>query len=234
MNRRNVIRTAVNLLVVGAFVGWILLSFRPSPLPEMVLWYTQHDLGSSFTGNVYESAAGNGGTVWTGRMEDGYGLIAAEKKGALYHRSAACFIGPGDPVSYTRESLDGQIQGYFFGHVDDPDIVRVEVIWRAGHAQDNSETQSIVITEFQEGMFHFFLGFQSYIYDSPVFYDLTVGMDHILSAYDEDGELVCRYDDWDWETAPGPLEEGVRPVERDWADGLSTRKTGWTTVYIRP
>ena len=235
MNRRNIIRTAVNLLVVGAFVGWILLSFRPSPLPEMVLWYTQHDLGSSFTGNVYESAAGNGGTVWTGRMGDGYGLIAAEKKGPLYHRSAACFIGPGDPVSYTQESLDGQIQGYFFGHVDDPDIVRVEVIWRAGHAQDNSETQSIVITEFQEGMFHFFLGFQSYIYDSPVFYDLTVGMDHILSAYDEDGELVCRYDDWDWETAPGPLEEGVHPVEPDWADGLDTTVRGkWTTVYLRP
>lgn len=236
MNRRNIIRTAVNLLVVGAFVGWILLSFRPSPLPEMVLWYTQHDLGSSFTGNVYESAAGNGGTVWTGRMGDGYGLIAAEKRGALYHRSAACFIGPGDPVSYTQESLDGQIQGYFFGHVDDPDIVRVEVIWRAGHAQDNSETQSIVITEFQEGMFHFFLGFQSYIYDSPVFYDLTVGMDHILSAYDEDGELVCRYDDWDWETAPGPLEEGVHPVEPDWADGLDTTVKGsWSTVfYLRP
>ena len=193
-------------------------------------------LGSSFTGNVYESAAGNGGTVWTGRMEDGYGLIAAEKKGSLYHRSAACCSGPGDPVSYTHESLDGQIQGYFFGHVDDPDIVRVEVIWRAGHAQDNSETQSIVITEFQEGMFHFFLGFQSYIYDSPVFYDLTVGMDYILSAYDEDGELVCRYDDWDWERAPGPLEEGVHPVEPDWADGLDTTVKGsWTTVfYLRP
>ena len=118
----------------------------------------------------------------------------------------------------------------------DPNIVRVEVIWRAGHAQDNSETQSIVITEFQEGMFHFFLGFQSYIYDSPVFYDLTVGMDHILSAYDEDGELVCRYDDWDWETAPGPLEEGVHPVEPDWADGLDTTVKGsWSTVfYLRP
>ena len=253
MNRRNVIRTAVNLLVVGAFVGWILLSFRPSPLPEMVLWYTQHDLGSSFTGNVYESAAGNGGTVWTGRMEDGYGLIAAEKKGSLYHRSAAYVIRdmPGYPVVYAPGmapqylmryagmapvDMNDRIQGWFFGHVSDPDIVRVEVIWRAGHAQDNSETQSIVITEFQEGMFHFFLGFQSYIYDSPVFYDLTVGMDHILSAYDEDGELVCRYDDWDWETAPGPLEEGVHPVEPDWADGLDTTVKGsWTTVfYLRP
>ena len=234
MNRRNAIRTGVNLLVVGAFVAWLLLSIRPCFTPGMVLWYTQHDLGSSFTGNVYESTAGNGGTVWTGRMGDGYGLIAAEKEGLLYRRSAAYLIGPGDPISYTQENLDGQIQGYFFGHVSDPDIVRVEVIWRAGHAQDNSETQSIVITEFHEGMFHFFLGFQSYIYDSPLFYDLTVGMDYILSAYDAAGELVCRYDDWDWETAPGPLEGGVRPVERDWADGLSTRKTGWTTVYIRP
>ena len=234
MNRRNAIRTGVNLLVVGAFVAWLLLSIRPCFTPGMVLWYTQHDLGSSFTGNVYESTAGNGGTVWTGRMGDGYGLIAAEKEGLLYRRSAAYLIGPGDPISYTQENLDGQIQGYFFGHVSDPDIVRVEVIWRAGHAQDNGETQSIVITEFHEGMFHFFLGFQSYIYDSPLFYDLTVGMDYILSAYDAAGELVCRYDDWDWETAPGPLEEGVRPVDRDWADGLSTRKTGWTTVYIRP
>ena len=234
MNRRNAIRTGVNLLVVGAFVAWLLLSIRPCFTPGMVLWYTQHDLGSSFTGNVYESTAGNGGTVWTGRMGDGYGLIAAEKEGLLYRRSAAYLIGPGAPISYTQENLDGRIQGYFFSHVSDPDIVRVEVIWRAGHAQDNSETQSIVITEFHEGMFHFFLGFQSYIYDSPLFYDLTVGMDYILSAYDAAGELVCRYDDWDWETAPGPLEEGVRPVERDWADGLSTRKTGWTTVYIRP
>ena len=252
MNRRNAIRTGVNLLVVGAFVAWLLLSIRPCFTPEMALARAQWEENRHFTGQVYRSTAGNGGTVWTGRMENGYGLIAAEKKGSLYHRSAAYVIRdmPGYPVVYAPGmapqylmryagmapvDMNDRIQGWFFGHVSDPDIVRVEVIWRAGHAQDNSETQSIVITEFQEGMFHFFLGFQSYIYDSPVFYDLTVGMDHILSAYDEDGELVCRYDDWDWETAPGPLEEGVHPVEPDWADGLDTTVRGkWTTVYLRP
>ena len=253
MNRRNIIRTAVNLLVVGAFVGWWLLSIRPCFTPGMALARAQWEENRHFTGQVYRSTAGNGGTVWTGRMENGYGLIAAEKKGPLYHRSAAYVIRdmPGYPVVYAPGmapqylmryagmapvDMNDRIQGWFFGHVSDPDIVRVEVIWRAGHAQDNSETQSIVITEFQEGMFHFFLGFQSYIYDSPLFYDLTVGMDHILSAYDEDGELVCRYDDWDWETAPGPLEEGVHPVEPDWADGLDTTVKGsWSTVfYLRP
>ena len=245
MNRRKARRVAGNLAVVALVGACLLLGFllwvRPSFTPAMALERAQRWYGSFFTGEVYELSDEAGGAVWLGRMGEDYGLVAAEKEGLLYRGTAVNTVRDleGQPVAFAEGP--GQIgltenQGWFFGHVSDPDIVRVEVIWRAGHAQDNSETQSIVITEFQEGMFHFFLGFQSYIYDSPVFYDLTVGMDYILSAYDEDGELVCRYDDWDWERAPGPLEEGVHPVEPDWADGLDTTVKGsWTTVfYLRP
>ena len=237
MNRRNAIRTGVNLLVVGAFVAWLLLSIRPCFTPEMALARAQWEENRHFTGQVYRSTAGNGGTVWTGRMENGYGLIAAEKEGLLYRGTAVNTIRDleGQPLVFTEgpEQIGlTENQGWLFGHVTDPDIARVEVFWKKSSQDPFDAFQSVAVTEFYDGMFCFPMGFVEA--EGPWFNPYRVSADYILSAYDEEGELVCRYDQWNWQEGLWLEADGLRRVDWNWADGLPTVETEYTTVYICP
>ena len=240
MNRRKARRVAGNLAVVALVGACLLLGFllwvRPSFTPAMALERAQRWYGSFFTGEVYELSDEAGGAVWLGRMGEDYGLVAAEKEGLLYRGTAVNTVRDleGQPVAFAEGP--GQIgltenQGWFFGHVSDPDIARVEVFWKKSSQDPFDPYRSTAVTEFYDGMFCFPTGFEA---AGPSFYPYTETMDYVLSAYDEDGELVCRYDRWDWQEGLWLEADGVRRVDWDWADGLDTAETEHTTVYLRP
>ena len=66
---------------------------------------------------------------------------------------------------------------------------------------------------------------------------LAFGENQVLrdvSIHLKEGELVCRYDQWNWQEGLWLEADGLRRVDWNWADGLPTVETEYTTVYIRP
>ena len=241
MNRKKAVRIGADLaviaLVAAVIAMWWLLGSRPSFTPEMALERAQRWYGSFFTGQVYELPGEAGGAVWLGRMGEEYGLVAAEKEGLLYRGTAVNTIRDleGQPLVFTEgpEQIGlTENQGWFFGHVTDPDIARVEVFWKKSSQDPFDAFQSVAVTEFYDGMFCFPMGFVEA--EGPWFNPYRVSADYILSAYDEEGELVCRYDQWNWQEGLWLEADGLRRVDWNWADGLPTVETEYTTVYIRP
>ncbi len=207
MNGKKALRLAVNLAVLAAFLVLLGALWRPSFTAEMARNRAERRYGSFFTGEVIrlpviEAAEEQNKTAaaFAGQIGEAYGVILVKREGVSWKSDGFYILGDQEespllcPISWDDPSDDWYQpiwnRHYVVGRVQDPDIVRVEVICR--NMVDKTATSFVTTEEFYDGVF--------------VLRTKWPLEEYILTAYSRTGDVIYRERSWDedmdssWET----------------------------------
>ena len=212
-SKRRVARNLIALLAVALVLAAL---YQPSFTPGMALFRAEHETGIrldqpiqvevdldrenwNYAQERWEQQRWSYKTErwYLGRTGEGYAAFPLYGSGSRWSCGEPLRLSSAEgPVVTDLRTGKGMSDAYVFGVVLDPEIVRVELTYRAMDTiPDNIYT--IGTTEFYDGMFLLYPG-DWY----PEYFD--------LAAYDAAGELVF----WDtrWETDEGWIDETyIRP-----------------------